>query len=142
MKKLNKILLIDDDQVTNYLNKELLKGLYIAEEVKVAVNGKLALEYMHENCGSVLKVCPELIILDHHMPVMDGMEFMQALNKIDFVNRAEVVFILLAIDSRKEDIEKFKRLGVQEFITKPLSQKTVMDAYNKYWSGYTAEEYI
>jgi CheY-like chemotaxis protein len=142
MKKLNKILLIDDDQVTNYLNKELLKGLYIAEEVKVAVNGKLALEYMHENCGSALKVCPELIILDHHMPVMDGMEFMQALNKIDFVNRAEVVFILLAIDSRKEDIEKFKRLGVQEFITKPLSQKTVMDAYNKYWSGYTAKEYI
>ncbi len=86
-------------------------------------------------------MCPELIIFDHHMPIMDGMEFIKALNDIGFVNREEVVFILLAIDSKKEDIEEFQRLGVQEFTYKPLSEKTVLDAYHKNFARDTSKEH-
>lgn len=145
MKKLNTILLIDDDQINNYLNEVLLKELGIAQAVKVVLNGKQALEYLLDHCEATHKsehkrsFCPELIIFDHHMPVMDGMEFIQALNQIGFVNRQEVVFILLAIHTAQEDIEAFKGLGVQEFTNKPLSKEIVMDAYHKYFAGDTAK---
>ncbi len=140
MRKLNKILLIDDDKINNYLNEILLQDLNIAEEIKVVLNGQLALDYILDSCKSTQKICPELIILDHYMPVMDGIEFMEALNKEDFINRANVVFILLAIHSTKEDIETFKKLGVQEFTSKPLSKETVLEVYHKYWAGDTAKK--
>lgn len=86
-------------------------------------------------------MCPELIIFDHHVPVMDGMEFIKALNEIGFVNREEVFFILLGIDYKPADIDTYKMLGVQEFTTKPLSKETMMDASHKYFAGDTVKEH-
>jgi CheY-like chemotaxis protein len=140
MKKLKEILLIDDDEVTNFLNETILKELNISEEVTVLNNGKEALEYLLPN-GESAHCCPELVILDHNMPIMDGLELMKALNDIDFVNRSKVVFLLLAVDSREEHIEEFQRLGVQEFTRKPISKETVMDAYHKYWADDTARDH-
>lgn len=140
MKKLRQILLVDDDNVTNYLNERLLKGLQIAEEVKILTNGQLAHDYLTETWQSDLTY-PELIVLDHQMPVMDGLKLIQLLNKEGFLERVEVVFILLAIASSKEDVHKFQELGVQEFTPKPLSKETVLDAYKKYWGNDTASDH-
>lgn len=141
MKKLKNILLVDDDQVNNYLNKIILQELAIAEEIHIAINGKIALEYLLENCEPMGLDCPQLIIFDHYMPVMDGVELIKALHAIDFINRNEVIFILLGIHTKLEDIRKFQEMGVQEFTTKPLSKETVMDAYYKYWAGDTAQDH-
>ena len=140
MGKLKKILLIDDDKVNNYPTEELLLNLSIAEEIHVELNGKKALGYLLANCDPE-RMCPELIIFDHHMPVMDGMEFIKALNEMGFVNREAVVFILLAIDSKQEDIEEFQRLGVQEFTLKPLSEKFILDCYFKYFAADPSKEH-
>ncbi len=141
MKKLEKILLVDDDKANNYINEQLLKELNISNHIQVATNGEKALQYVLENCEAMHKTCPELIIFDHHMPIMDGMEFIKELHKIDFVNKHEVVFILLGIHSKPQDIEEFKRLGVQEFTSKPLSKEVVMDSYQKYFARDTARNH-
>ncbi|MDO1451333.1 response regulator [Rhodocytophaga aerolata] len=141
MKKLKTILLVDDDQVNNYLNKIILQELAIAETIHIASNGKIALAYLLEHCESTSRICPELIIFDHQMPVMDGMELIKSLQANDFINRKEVVFILLGIHTKAEDIKKFQELGVQEFTTKPLSKETVMEVYHKYWAGDTAQDH-
>ncbi len=73
MKKLNKILLVDDDPTNNFLNEKILRDLSIAQEIEVLINGKLAFDYVLDNCNAPKKNCPALIILDHHMPVMDGL---------------------------------------------------------------------
>lgn len=142
MKKLNLILLVDDDPTSNFLNKRLLQDLQMTEEIKVLTNGKMALDYMLENCHSSAKACPQLIILDHHMPLMDGLELMIALHQSGILAKRQIVFLLLAIDTRQEDKEAFRRLGVQEFTSKPLSKKTVLDAYKKYWVGDTAKKHL
>lgn len=138
MKKLRQILLVEDDETTNFLNKRLLLSLDIAEQVKVLPNGALAYRYLEETWKKD-KTCPELIILDHHMPVMDGMELMEKLNWEGLLDEVEAVFLLLAVNSSKQDIELFRVLGVQEFTDKPLSKETVMDAYKKYWAGDTVD---
>ncbi len=137
MKKLKKILLIDDDRVNNYLNETLLQDLDLAEEIVVLTDGKQGHTYLQEHCKTVGN-CPELVILDHHMPVMDGLELMQELNASGFVECTDIVFVLLGIHSTQEHVAAFEKLGVQEFTTKPLCREVILETYHKYWGEPTA----
>lgn len=141
MKKLKQILLIDDDPTNNYLNTKILKDLEIAEEIKVLTNGKLGLDYLINCVNQPNSNCPALLILDHHMPVMDGMALMQNLNSLGILEKIQMVVLLLAVQTKPDDLESFKDLGVQEFTSKPLSKSRLMEAYKKYWVGDTAENH-
>jgi CheY-like chemotaxis protein len=143
MKKLKKVLLVDDDKVNNYINESLLKELDIAEVIQVETDGKKAIEHLILHCEEKgeSSICPQLVILDHHMPLMDGMEMMQELKQRGFVDRQKVVYILLGVNSTFEHIEEFKKLGIQEYTTKPLSEQVVMDAYHKYFANDTARDH-
>ena len=77
MDKYKKILLVDDDETSNFLNELLIKGMDIVEEVSIASNGQEALNYLENESGSF----PQLIFLDLNMPVMDGFEFLEAFEK-------------------------------------------------------------
>jgi CheY-like chemotaxis protein len=134
MRKLKTILLIDDDPINNYINKRLLEKLAIADSVKVVRNGKEGIDFIKTACKPDEMMCPEFIILDNQMPVMDGMEFMENLNKENFINRDEVVILCLAAASTEVDIEKLKKLGVQEFTNKPLSKEIVLEICQRYWA--------
>jgi CheY-like chemotaxis protein len=137
MKKLNKILLIDDDKVTNFLNKDLIEGLNIAKEVQVIEDGGEAFEYLAGCTGNFQNPCPEFVIFDHQMPCMDGMELIESLYNTGFMKDGKVIFMYLNVDSKQQDIDALKELGVQEFTTKPLSQEKVMEVYHKYWQNDT-----
>lgn len=139
MKKLREILLIEDDEATNFLNQRLLRSLDICEQVTVKLNGELGYNYLLETWQND-KSRPELIILDHHMPVMDGLELMERLGRKGLLDQVTVVFLLLAVDSSKAEIQLFQKAGVQEFTDKPLCKETVMEAYAKYWAGDTVDE--
>lgn len=65
---MNKVLLVEDDETTNFISKLILKSAGI-DDVKEALNGKEAFDYI-ENA------CPDIIFLDIKMPVMDGWEFL------------------------------------------------------------------
>lgn len=133
MKKLNKILLIDDDDVTNFINKDLLEGLGIAREVQIIEDGEKAFEYLLQCTGDDMKVCPEVVIFDHQMPNMDGRELIEALSKIGFIQRSGVMFMYLDVNAQQKDVDALKALGVHEFSLKPLSEEKIMDIYHKYW---------
>jgi CheY-like chemotaxis protein len=134
MKKLNKILLIDDDPINNFINKRILIKLDIADSVKVVKNGKEALDYIKEGCTDDEMICPELIIVDNHMPVMDGLEFMGHFNQQNFSNRGEVIVLALVATSTEEEVERFKKLGVNEITYKPLTENLIMEIYQRYWA--------
>ena len=131
MKKLKKVLIIDDDEITNYVSKALLEDLDITEEIDVVTSGKLGLEYLLKRCKTPENVCPELVILDDHMPEMDGLEMMRSLNAVNFNH--DIMFLLIGINTREEDAEIFKELGVQEISHKPISEEDVIKAYHRYW---------
>lgn len=126
-------MLIDDDEINNFINSKLLENLGIAETVKVCKNGKEGLEYILKSCQPNELICPEFIILDNQMPVMDGLEFLENLNESHFQNRQEVIILVLVANTRQEEIEHYKVLGVNEFSYKPLSKELIMEIYDKYW---------
>ena len=73
---LSSILLIDDDPITNFINERLLRRLGVSQEVLVATNGQLGLDILKTRCQHDAVGCPDLVLIDMKMPVMNGSEFL------------------------------------------------------------------
>jgi len=116
MSKIQKILLVDDDPIQNLINTKLLKRLEISEEIQVAVNGKAAFDSYLNNEEEL----PELIFLDINMPIMNGWEFLEMLNRKS-KNNLPIIYMLTSSIS-PDDIKKSEdHPMVTNYITKPLS---------------------
>lgn len=79
--KYQRIMIIDDDEIDNYLTKTLINNNNYAKEILEFNNGADAFDYLEKNKENKSKL-PELILLDLHMPKMDGIEFLDKLSTI------------------------------------------------------------
>lgn len=102
----------------------------IATEVQVVPNGLQALEYIKGKIASSL-TCPELILLDIKMPVMDGFEFLKHFSKLELKNKLQIVLILLTTSTHSKDLEKVKQYNVHGILNKPLTEEKLMAILNK-----------
>lgn len=126
MNKLNSILLIDDDQINNFINKRIIKKLGITEEIKVAMNGEEALYQIKNYCNETGH-CPELIFLDINMPVMNGFEFLSEFHNLPLENKKDVKIIVLTTSTNPIDMQKLKEYSIKGFLNKPLTEKKIME---------------
>jgi CheY-like chemotaxis protein len=132
--KINCILLVDDDEPTNFLNQMVLEELDIADQVKVAQNGKEALAYLEKtNTGDENFPLPELIFLDINMPAMNGWEFLEQYSKLADTQKANVVIVMLTTSLNPDDRIKAEEIEeVTGFETKPLTADKILEVVNKY----------
>jgi two-component system, chemotaxis family, chemotaxis protein CheY len=113
-----KILLIDDSSVIRLMLKSLLKQ-YNFTEIVEANSGLQGIELIKK--GPI-----DLILLDLHMPEMDGLEVLQALKKNpDWKN---IPVIIVSSDSEKETIGEGMKLGAVSYITKPFRNEGLKEA--------------
>ncbi len=140
-KKLDSILLIDDDEMVNYLNKFVIKHANLTEKIVTSLNGKEALEFLSnteklESNGDT-KVHPLLIFLDINMPVMDGWEFMEAYQKMDLSQKDKIIIVMLTTSANPDDRSRAKIFPeINEFRNKPLSKEILEDIMQKYFAEY------
>ncbi len=66
------------------------------------------------------------------MPVMDGFEFLQEYNELNFMEACPIV-IMLTSSSYPADIEKAHKLSVSEYISKPLDEDAISTLLKKYF---------
>jgi CheY-like chemotaxis protein len=130
MNRINSILLIDDDQINNFINKRIIKKLNIAEEINIALNGEEALSYIQKYCGSTGH-CPELIFLDINMPVMNGFEFLNEFKNLELENKRNVKIIVLTTSANPGDMQKLKEHSIKGFVNKPLTEKKILELINE-----------
>ncbi len=138
MKKVNCILLVDDDPTTNFLNEELIADNQAANHVHVVWNGKEALEYLNKSGKYVSNKKtdfprPNIIFLDINMPIMDGFEFLEKYKKVPKSRRAEVVIIFLTTSDSLLDKDKVGSINiVSKYIEKPLRKQSLFKIINDY----------
>lgn len=139
-KKLNCVLLIEDDKILNYFNRWLLTKMDIAEKIEIAENGQVALDFLsnggrfHMNEGDYPR--PKLIFLDLNMPLMNGWQFLEEYHKLPEEQKGKIVFIMLTSSPNREDADHAKsNKGVAGFVKKPL----LRDALEKIIANYFPE---
>ena len=126
MKKLNSILLVDDDPISQYINQNLIKKLKLSNHIHLAMNGAEAIHYLKEDIKKNKHAFPELILLDLNMPVMDGFEFLRHYDKLFRSEKKEVKIIILTTSSNLNDVKKAQKFpAISEYLTKPLTEEKI-----------------
>jgi CheY-like chemotaxis protein len=125
MKKIKSILLVDDDPISNFISDTLLRRLDLAEEIIIKGNGVLALKYLEE-CHLMNKSMPQVIILDINMPIMDGFEFLEALDSLPYYKRKNTLLIILSNLLSEKDIRILNQITSLTYLSKPLNKEKLM----------------
>ncbi len=134
---LKTIMLVDDDDTTNYLNQRLLQGLQAAEKILIMKNGEEALDYLTKAAqqpGSQEYSCPDLMFLDIKMPVMDGFEYLDAFREANLHLPQEIIIMMLTSSASFYDLEKLKQYPeVKRHYSKSLTEIDVKDIMEEYF---------
>jgi CheY-like chemotaxis protein len=107
-KKLNRVLLVDDDDDANYLQEKHFRKNNFAEHVDKVCNGVEALEYINE-CIAGKHTLPEIIFLDLNMPKMDGWTFLEKYNQLSDKVKSKITLIILTSSMNPDDAERANR---------------------------------
>jgi CheY-like chemotaxis protein len=132
-KKLNCILLVDDDDGTNFLHRLIIKQAGCSDKVEVVLNGEEALHYLAEAAGGN-KPVPELIFLDINMPLLNGWEFLDEYAKLGADKKVDTKIIMLTTSVNPDDA---RRAGTYEsvagFKSKPLEEDMLNEIIAQYF---------
>lgn len=110
------ILLAEDNKVNQTVLKKLISKL--GYKIDIVNNGKEAIDAVQQKEYN-------LIFMDCHMPVMDGYE---ATNEIQSILRDKSPFIIaLTAAAMREDRIKCEEAGMQDFISKPIVLRTLVE---------------
>ena len=131
------ILIADDDEDDRLMTKEALEENRLANEIRFVTDGEELMDYLHcrgqyTEAGSAPR--PGVILLDLNMPKKDGREALSEI-KADTELR-QIPVIVFTTSKAEEDIFRSYDLGVNSFITKPVSFTSfaeVMKTLARYW---------
>ncbi len=107
-------LVVDDSKVIRKVARHILETLDFS--VKEASDGREAL-------AAVAVAVPDVVLLDWNMPVMNGMEFLQALGDLALAPRPKVVFC--TTENGTAHIRAALDAGADEYVMKPFDRDTL-----------------
>lgn len=123
------ILVADDDPEDRQLIKEALQESHLLNEVHFVCDGEELMSRLEQ-----ISELPGLILLDLNMPKKDGREALKEIKNNPRLKQIPVV--VLTTSKAEEDIYRTYNLGVNSFITKPVtftSLVQVMRDLGRYW---------
>jgi CheY-like chemotaxis protein len=138
-RKLNRVLLIDDDEPTNFLNRMILEEAGCANDIVIMHNAREALQFLaqtplkqHGNDGA--EETPELIFLDINMPAMDGWEFLEKYNQLQPHQKKSTVVVMLTTSFNPEDELRARTTPcISDFLNKPLTTASLQNVLNAHF---------
>jgi CheY-like chemotaxis protein len=132
------ILLADDDEEDRELTREALHEARLANEMRFVGDGQELMDYLrHEGAyaaGESSAPRPGVILLDLNMPKKDGREALAEIKGDEVLRSIPVVVLTTSKD--EEDVLRTYDLGVNSFITKPVTFAglvELMSTWQRYW---------
>jgi CheY-like chemotaxis protein len=131
------ILMADDDEDDRLMTREAFKEARLDNELRFVEDGEELLDYLRHR-GKYSNPddapCPGLILLDLNMPRKDGREALEEI-KAD-PNLKRIPIVVLTTSKAEEDIYRTYDLGVNSYITKPVSFEGLVEivlSLTQYW---------
>jgi CheY-like chemotaxis protein len=131
------IVIAEDDEEDRMLTREAMIESRVKNTVHFVEDGEYLMDYLHNKGQYEDKSkfpAPGLILLDLNMPRKDGREALKEIKSNEHLKRIPVV--ILTTSKAEEDIIRTYDLGVNSFITKPVTFEgmiNVMKTLGTYW---------
>ncbi|MCJ8270097.1 MAG: ATP-binding protein, partial [Psychrosphaera sp.] len=114
-------LVVDDIKENRDILSQILSDAGIT--INEAINGKDALDYLHQKDQHPSGTLPDLIFMDLRMPIMDGIKAMQAIKR-DFKDRCPICIVITA-QAMAPDVDHYLNEGFDHYIAKPFRFEAV-----------------
>ena len=108
-----KVLVVDDSKSIRQIQRRYLSAM--GHEVVEATNGKEALEVLEANPDV------QLILLDWHMPVMNGYEFLKTMRANEKWSHIKVMMV--TTENQEKSVIDAIMAGANEYLMKPFDQE-------------------
>lgn len=130
------ILMADDDDDDFVLTRKALKESKLLNTLIRVKDGEELLNYLNKTgeYAETETLRPGVILLDLNMPRKDGREALKEIKTNPELH--DIPVVVFTTSKAEEDIYRSYQLGVNSFITKPVTFDnliTVMQALGKYW---------
>ena len=127
IKPVNRILLVDDDSVTNMMHRCVIERSGRAHKIDVATDGQEALDILQLDIANGAPL-PELIFLDINMPGMGGFEFLEHYAKLQIDRDAQLIIVMLSTSLLKADHARAEAdPNVHSFCDKPIRVEKLLE---------------
>lgn len=125
------VLLIDDNELDNFINHKTMEAHHFAETIFTATNGQSAIDFIKNMRQLGDERFPEVIFIDLNMPLMDGFQFIEYCRNEPVFREKDVKLVVLTSSVNEQDRSRI--LSYKEdirFLNKPLTEK-MLDTVDK-----------
>lgn len=127
--KYNIVMLVDDNEIDNFINERMIMGCQFAETVYINTSTRSAIEFLRNlSTNEHLREghLPAIIFLDINMPILDGFRFIEEFEKMDPRLVEAIRIVMLTSSINPSDIERSRQhASVKGFIHKPLTEEAL-----------------
>lgn len=107
--KFDIVMLIDDNELDNFVNQKIIEGNNFAEKVYINSSGRSAVEFL-QNILVISNydqnLMPKVIFVDLNMPIMDGFQFIEKFELLINSSSQEFKLVILTTSINQEDKKK------------------------------------
>ena len=121
-----RILLVEDNDINRLYASTILKKWDCSCDE--AINGEIALELLRKNHY-------DLVLMDVHMPVMDGLEATRMIRKNFESPKKDIPIIAFTANAIKGEKEDYIDIGMNDYISKPFIPDELHKLISKYYLG-------
>jgi CheY-like chemotaxis protein len=138
--KLSCIMVIDDDEPTNFISTMLIEEAECTHHLEIVDSGMKALNFLKKATTEVASpgdfIAPDLIFLDINMPRMNGWEFLTEFRKISNEHVPQPVIIMLTTSLNPDDKQRAENIPeITDFENKPLTKEMIERIIKKYFNA-------
>jgi FOG: CheY-like receiver len=123
-------MVVDDDSVVHFLSEKALSAFSWISKTYSVFNGREAIQVLDNYCRG-FNAIPDLILLDLHMPVMDGFQFIEAFQKMECLKNTGVVIAVLTASENPEEKARLQSLRIKHIIPKPITAEKMCQLFEK-----------
>ncbi|MFN3402815.1 MAG: response regulator [Cytophagaceae bacterium] len=125
MKNKYNVLIVDDDEINNYLITANLKKTGNCSAINCFTSAKKGLEYLQSLKNDNVRL-PDIIFLDMNMPAMTGIDFINSYIKIPLPTK---LIFAISNNFRPDEINFLQEKGIKTWIKKPITREKLEEIF-------------
>jgi response regulator of citrate/malate metabolism len=130
-KTLENILIIDDDEISNFITVSILEQSKRVKNIATAMSADEGMQYLIKHNGKA--GMPQVILLDIKMPVKSGWDFLTDYIDNVVIDKSNITIIMLSSSVYPDDVHKSKSYKeVAGYLSKPITLQKVDQIFEEY----------